>query len=84
MLVYNEPAVVTKDFHYVNSTGNLIYPIVILITTYLKCIHIFLRYWVDYLIIRLSVFDLVIQMSLAASMSVQNIFLIISFINFIE
>jgi hypothetical protein len=66
-----------KDFHDVNSTGNLVHPIDILITTYLKRIHISVRYWVDYLIIRLSDFDLVMQISLAASMTVQNIFLII-------
>lgn len=74
MLIHNEPTVVTKDFRVVNSTGKLIHVISILITTYLKRIHIFLRYWIDYLIIRLSDFDLVMQISLAANMSVQNIF----------
>jgi hypothetical protein len=74
MLVHKEPTVLTKDFRDVNSTGNYIHPNVIIITTNLKRILIFMRYWVDYLIIRLSDFDLVMQISLAASINVQYIF----------
>lgn len=61
MLVHNEPTVVTKNFYDVNSACNFIHPITTLITALLKCIRFFVRYRIDFLIIRLFNFDLVMQ-----------------------
>jgi hypothetical protein len=74
MLIHNAPTVVTEDYRDVNSTGNFIHPIAVLITTYLKYIRIFLRYWIDFLIIRLSDFELAMPIFLAASRKVKNNF----------